>query len=273
MTTWAGKAADLLAETKRWWTTRIIDIRPGEIRIKGRPIETLIGHAGYARMVWLMLRDDEPTPAQLALLEAALVAAVDHGPQAPSIAIARMAVTCGAPLNAAMASAINVLDGVHGGAGEQCLQLYADVLARANDGLELEAAVHAALDAFVAAHGKMIPGFGHRFHPVDPRSVRLLALVEDAVEAGAATGRYARVGRLVERALEQRTGTRIPMNIDGATAVVYGELNFAPPLARGLFILSRSVGILAHAWEQKQQGGRIKGPLPPAVGYTYAGDD
>ncbi len=61
------------------------------------------------------------------------------------------------------------------------------------------------------------------------------------------------------------------MNIDGATAIIYGELGFEPSLARGLFILSRSVGILAHAWEQKQQGGRIKGPLPPSLGYTYTG--
>ena len=47
------------------------------------------------------------------------MAAVDHGPQAPSIAIARMAATCGVGLNNAMASAINVLGDVHGGAGEQ----------------------------------------------------------------------------------------------------------------------------------------------------------
>jgi hypothetical protein len=32
--------------------------------------------------------------------------------------------------------------------------------------------------------------------------------------------------------------------IDGATAVIYAELGFPPPLARGLFCLSRSVGIL-----------------------------
>ena len=52
------------------------------------------------------------------------------------------------------------------------------------------------------------------------------------------------------------------MNIDGATAVIYAELGFSAPLGRGLFILSRSVGILAHAWEQTGQGGRIKGPMP-----------
>jgi citrate synthase len=61
------------------------------------------------------------------------------------------------------------------------------------------------------------------------------------------------------------------MNIDGATGVIYAELGFAPPLARGLFALSRSVGILAHAWEETQQGRRNKGPMPPAILPTYLG--
>ena len=62
------------------------------------------------------------------------------------------------------------------------------------------------------------------------------------------------------------------MNIDGATAVIFGELGCAPPLARGFFVLSRSVGILAHAWEQTLQGGRNKGPTPPDHRWTYDGD-
>jgi citrate synthase len=266
------KAAGLLAKAKEWWTTRIIDIRPGVIRIKGEPIENLIGNVGYAHMVWLMLRDDQPSNAQLALLEAALVAAVDHGPQAPSIAIARMSVTCGLPLNGAMASAINVLDDVHGGAGEQCLQLYTDALAR-HASEPIEAAVEGALDMFTAEHGRIIPGYGHRFHPVDPRAVKLLSLIDAATAGGTVSGRHAMVGRLIEQSLGRRAGKPIPMNIDGATAVVYGELGFDPALARGLFILSRSVGILAHAWEQKKQGGRIKGPMPPELDYTYVGKE
>ena len=48
-----------------------------------------------------------------------------HGEgQAPSIAASRMAVTCGLGLNGAMASAINMLDDIHGGAGEQAVELY-----------------------------------------------------------------------------------------------------------------------------------------------------
>jgi citrate synthase len=61
------------------------------------------------------------------------------------------------------------------------------------------------------------------------------------------------------------------MNIDGATAVIYSELGFATELGRGIFILSRSVGILAHAWEQHSQGGRIKGPMPKTIPYRYTG--
>jgi len=262
--------AALLRKASDWWTTSIIDIRPDVIRPRGRPIQELIGNVSFPQMIWLMLRGDLPSEAQGRLLEAALVAAVDHGPQAPSIAIARMAVSCGLPLNGAMASAINALDDVHGGAGEQCLALYRRALERV-PALGLEAAVEAALDEQVAAHGKVVPGFGHRFHRTDPRAVRLMALAGEAREAGTVTGEHAAVGQAVEAALHRRTGRRLPMNIDGATAVVYGELGFAPPLARGLFILSRSVGILAHAWEEQGQGRRIKGPMPPDIPYTYTG--
>ena len=235
------------------------------------PDEQLIGAISFPQMIWLMLRGEMPSAAQAALLEAALCPPFDHGPQAPSIAIGRMAVTCGLPLNGAMASAINVLDDIHGGAGEQCMELYADIDRRMQEGNGLAQSVGAGLDAFIAAHGKIISGFGHRFHPIDPRSPRLLALVDEARAKGTVAGRFADIGRAVEAEMERRKGRRIPMNIDGATAVIYSELDFSPALGRGLFILSRSVGILAHAWEQSQQGGRIKGPMPPGIPYTYTG--
>ena len=55
-----------------------------------------------------------PSRRQADLLGAALVAGVDHGPHAPTIAIARMAMTCGIGINNAMASAANVFGEVHG---------------------------------------------------------------------------------------------------------------------------------------------------------------
>lgn len=260
----------MLDDARRWWTTGIVDIEPGRIALRGYPIEQLIGRVGYAEMAWLMLRGELPSRAQAALLEAALVAGVDHGPQAPSIAISRMATSCGLPVNGAMASAINALDDVHGGAGQQCMELMARIDAAAPQGATA-ALVSEQLDAWIAERGRIVPGFGHRFHPVDPRSPRLMALVEAAAAEGHVHGRFVTIGRLVEAELTRRKGVPIPMNIDAATAVIYCELGFEPQQGRGLFILSRAVGILAHAVEQGREGARIKGPMPTSIPYTYAG--
>ena len=267
----AEKAKDAEQSTKDWWRTEIIDMAPGVIRYRGYPIEELIGRVSFAQMIWLMVRGELPTPRQGDLLDAALMAAVDHGPQAPSIAIARMAATCGVGLNNAMASAVNVLGDVHGGAGEQAVEFYQAIGARVEGGATVEMSARAALEEFFAAGNKFVPGFGHRFHPIDPRAGRLLELVDGAARDGVVSGRYAAIARALEAAIEASKGRRITMNIDGATAVIYAELGFPPPLARGLFCLSRSVGILAHAWEQTQQGGRNKGPIPREFIWTYDG--
>lgn len=262
------------SDVSDWWSTSIIDMAPGQIRFRGHDIQDLIGNVTFPQMIWLMTRGDLPTPEQARLLECALVAAVDHGPQAPSIAAARMAVTCGLGLNGAMASAVNFLDDVHGGAGEQAVELYAWIDEAVQQGADLQAATAEMIDKWQTERGKFIPGFGHRFHkPEDPRAPRLLGLVDEAGNRGVVSGRFAAIGRAMQAELNTRKGKPVPMNIDGAKAVVYAELGFAGPLARGLFCLSRSVGVIAHAWEQMGQGGRNKGPTPPQYRWTYTGEN
>ncbi len=253
-------------------------MRPGVIRYRGYAIEELIGRIGFAEMIWLMTRGELPKPAQAKLLEAALVAAVDHGPQAPSIAIARMAITCGVGINNAMASAINVLGDVHGGAGEQCVRFYHRIANRltgktpkAQTRQAIVAAVEAEMDALTKRGVSHVPGFGHRFHPIDPRAPKLLQLADKAAAAGVIPGIFTIIGRTVEATLAKRKGRKIPMNIDGATAVIFAELGFPAPLCRGLFVLSRSVGALAHAWEESQSGERNKGPIPRHLVWKYLG--
>ncbi len=253
-----------------WWATSVSRMAPGVIELRGHPVQELIGSTSLAAMIWLMLRGELPQRAQADLLEAALVAGVDHGPHAPSIAVARMAATCGVGLNNAMATGINLLGDSHGGAGQQCVEVLADVCAVQEEGNDLETAVARVLTAW-RARSRYIPGFGHRFHPADPRRDPLLGLVDDAVRDGVVEGRYAAAARAVEEALNRGARRPIPMNIDGATAVIYAELGFPAPLARGLFVLSRSIGILAHAWEETQQGRRNKGPIPPGILPTYLG--
>src|SRR6266542_2532152 len=223
-------AHDPVQQMRDWWRTSIIEMSPGVIRYRGYAIEELIGRVSFPQMIWLMTRGELPSVEQAALLDAALMSAVD-----------------------------------------QAIELFEDIARRIDAGADEASATSASLAAFVSAHGKIIPGWGHRFHPIDPRAVPLLALVDAAAAEGVVSGRYARIARAIDAALERGKGKRIPMNIDGATAVIYAELGFAAPLARGLFCLSRSVGILAHAWEQSQQGGRNKGPIPRQYVPSYDG--
>ena len=103
--------------------------------------------------------------------------------------------------NSALASAVNVLGDVHGGAGEQAVELYLEIARRIEAGETGQAgAVQAGLDVFVADRGgKVIPGFGHRFHPIDPRAEPLLALVDKAAARGDIDGRFARIARAQSR--------------------------------------------------------------------------
>ena len=282
----AAKSAVSMDRVTDWWSTAISDIEPGVIRLRGYPVEQLIrARISFTEMVWLMLRGELPRPEEAELLERALVAAVDHGPQAPSIAAARMAATCGVGINSAVATGVILFGDVHGGAGQQCMSLLRSVHERVTQGTESAYDLEATSDrvdevlaeivtevlAQYRAAGRYVPGFGHRFHPVDPRRDPLLEAVEEHVRAGVVDGHHLRVAQEIERQLQARRGKPVPMNIDGATAVIYSELGFEPELGRGLFVLSRSVGILAHAWEEQGEGKRIKGPLPPPLLPSYTG--
>ncbi|MQA95382.1 MAG: citryl-CoA lyase [Streptosporangiales bacterium] len=254
-------------EVSGWWTTGITRVAPGEILLRGYPVQQLIGNVSFAEQIWLMLRGELPTAAQLRLLEAALVSGVDHGPQAPSIAAARMAATCGVGLNSAIATGAGLLGDVHGGAGQQCMELLTGI-ATADDA---DAAARELVAAY-RAERRHVPGFGHRLHhPRDPRRDPLIGLVTETVEAGDVPPGPLRAGLALETALAEGRGKPVPMNVDGATAIVYASLGFPPELGRGLFVLSRSVGILAHAWEEMSGGRRIKGPLPKGMNAAYNG--
>jgi citrate synthase len=257
-----------LDETKAWWRTALTEVSATAIRVRGYAIEDLIGRVGFTEMLWLLIHGELPTSAQNHLLEAALLGGVVHGPHAPSIAVARMAVTCGVGINQAIAQGAAVLGDVHGGAAEQCMEL----LEALPDAPASDADIGAALAAWMSRNGKFVPGFGHRFHKDgDPRSPRLLGVADIACANGVISGRYVARARALERVLTARKGRLIPMNLDCAAGAVFLELGFAPAVGRGLIVLARSLGILANVWEEVGQGGRLKGPVPRTVGYLYTG--
>jgi citrate synthase len=247
-----------------WWETAITDVQPGRIVIRGERIEHLIESMSYAGVVGLMVGNLRLSNAQARLLEAALIAGVDHGVRAPSIAAARMAATCGVPLNCAVATGINLLGDDHGGAGEACMELLYEAATRsAADATSLESVATTLIAERLRSDGR-IPGFGHQLHKdEDPRRSPMLRLIERAIAAGEIKGSFARAGLALEVALAQAKGRTLGLNVDGVTAIVYCELGLPPAAAKGLFCLSRGVGIVAHALEEMQSGTRIKGPCPP----------
>jgi len=247
-----------------WWETAISDVQPGRIVVRGERIEHLIESMSYAGVVGLMVGNLRLSNAQARLLEAALIAGVDHGVRAPSIAAARMAATCGVPLNCAVATGINLLGDDHGGAGEQCMDLIYEAATRsAADATSLES-VATMLIAKRLRSDERIPGFGHQLHKDgDPRRSPMLRLIDVAIAAGEIKGSFARAGLALEVALGRAKGRTLGLNVDGVTAIVYCELGLPPAAAKGLFCLSRGVGIVAHALEEMQSGTRIKGPCPP----------
>jgi citrate synthase len=253
-----------------WWSTGLTSIQPNEILIRGYPIQELIGNLSFPAITLLMLTGEIPSPAHTRLLEAAMVATIDHGPQAPSVATARMAATCGVAFNGIVAASVSLLGDVHGGAGQQCLALLYELDALVVGGEDITGVVRKEVRARMDG-GEHLPGFGHRFHTVDPRAKRLQDLVAEAATEGAVSGRYRQLSLALTEELASVKGRPIAMNIDGATAMVYGELGLAPELARALFVLSRSVGLIANAWEEMQAGSRLKGPIPSLILPTYTG--
>jgi len=226
------------------WRTAVTSIAPNEIRVRGYRIDEMMGHVAFGEAVYLILRGELPTAAVGRVMEAMLVASIDHGVTPPSTLSVRNAATTGAPLNACLAAGALAVNRHHGGAVEDCMRLLARGAVRVAAG-ESVTAVASALIAEEKAAGRRLPGWGHRVHSDDPRSRRLLALVRDA----GVIGPHVTIAEAIVDELA-KGGKRLPLNVDGAIAAVLADLGFAAELANGFFILSRTAGWMAQVAEE-----------------------
>jgi len=229
------------------WASAISSVAANEIRVRGYRLDELMGRVSFGDAVYLVLRGELPGRETGRLVEALLVASIDHGVTPPSTLAVRNAATTGAPLNACLAAGALAVNRHHGGAVEDCMKLLARGAARVASG-DSPAAAATALIMEEKAAGRRLPGFGHRLHTDDPRSRRLLAL---AGEAGASAAHVA-VAEAVAAQLAAG-GKPLPLNVDGAIAAVLADLGFAPGLANGFFILARTAGWIAHVSEELER--------------------
>jgi citrate synthase len=229
------------------WATAVTSIKPNENRVRGYRLDELMGRISFGEAVYLILRGELPGASVGQLMEAMLVASIDHGVTPPSTLAVRNAASTGAALNACIASGALAVNRHHGGAVEDCMHLLARGVAKVSAG-ESAGSAAKALIAEEKAAGRRLPGFGHRVHTDDPRSHRLLALAREAN----ASGLHVAVAEAIVRELAV-VGKALPLNVDGAIAAVLADLGFQPDLANGFFILARTAGWMAQVLEERQR--------------------
>src|SRR4051795_6201795 len=108
------------AERKAVWTTAITKIEPNKVAVRGYDIADLMGRVSFGAAVYLILKGELPNERVGKLMDAILVASIDHGATPPSALAARTVASTGASLSAAVAAGIMSINRHHGGAIEDC---------------------------------------------------------------------------------------------------------------------------------------------------------
>ena len=247
-----SRATRSVPSPNRRWTTAITCIEPNRIVIRGYGLDELMGRASFADTLHLLLTGELPPPSIGRLLDAMLVSFVDHGVTPPSTLAARNAATTGASLRGSVAAGILGFGRHHGGDVLACRALLDRGRALVAGGrTPAEAAVDLA-DALAADGEIPPPGFGHRYHTIDPRATRLLQLAHE-LEVDQA---YTQLLRALEHEFtrHQAFASRpLPINVDGAVAAICADVGLPPEVADALLIISRVPGLAAHALEEQQR--------------------
>lgn len=185
-------------------------------------------------------------PEAADIIRRALVLLAEHELNASTFS-ARITVSTGAPLSAAVLSGLCTLSGpLHGGAAAAM-----DELADAARRLGPEQAIQLSL-----RQGRALPCFGHRLYPHgDARAAELLAQFD-------VPPLYRELAEIGEALVGERP------NIDFALAAMAAACGLPAAAPMIIFTLARSVGWLAHALEQIETGSLIRpraryvGPAP-----------
>jgi citrate synthase len=219
-----------------------------------RPRAGLSHAADYLRMV----ADRDPSPADVAALDAYLVTVIDHGMNASTFA-ARVVASTASDTISAVVAAIGALKGrLHGGAPGPVL----DMLDGVGDLDGARAWVTAAL-----ARSERIMGMGHRVYRVrDPRAFvleRAIAQLEATSDTSSPIGRRLKLARAVEAEAETQLAARHPdrplkANVEFYTAVLLEAVGLPRTLFTPTFAASRAAGWCAHVEEQRKHGRLIR---------------
>ena len=221
------------------------------ILVRGRDlVRELVGAISFTEHFWLLVTGTLPSPAQRRVLDATLVAIAEHG-LVPSVQAARMTLTA-APeaLQGAVAAGLLGCGSTVLGSSEAAGRFFDEIEIRAANGASLEDAATAVMREYREAK-RPIPGYGHPLHRGgDPRATRLLDL---AAETGVA-GRYIEIATLVERLMPALLARPLTLNVSGAIPAVLLDAGYPLLGLKGVPLLARTAGLIAHLVEEQQRG-------------------
>ena len=219
------------------------------IVVRGQDLcRDLIGQLSFGDYFYLLLTGRRPDAAASVVLNATLVAIAEHG-FVPSVQASRMTFAA-APdaLQGAVAAGILGCGSVILGASETAGRLFAEVAARVDAGEPLAAVAEATIRELKET-GRAIPGYGHPLHKAqDPRVARLI----EVAEAAGADLRHVRIAQALEAAIARVTGKDLRMNVSAAIPAVLLGVGFPVGSLRGVPILARTAGLIAHLAEEAE---------------------
>ena len=221
--------------------TRIATSTPTDILVRGKSLPgELMGQLDFTQMICFQILGRVPPPPAIAVLDACLVALLEHG-LTPS-AIASRLVYSSAPeaMQGAVAAGLLGVGGRFVGTAEGAALLLERV-AKGED--------PAAIVSEHRAARRTLPGFGHDTHtPDDPRTPRLFAIAR----AQGTAGKHIDAALALSAALDRALGKHLTINATGAMAAVLLDAGFPASLMRGFALIARCAGLVGHIYEEQQ---------------------
>jgi citrate synthase len=222
------------------------------IYLLGRDLaRDLMGQVGLVELAYWMVTLRRPTPGELRVFEAVLVALADHG--FTPTAIAARVTLLSAPESIQGALAAGLLGGGSRflGVTEDCGQFLARAVAARADDLPTTPdgwnAMALAAITEQRSQGKLVPGLGHPVHKVeDPRTPVLLGIAEAEGLKGPHLTLFEAMGRMSKQAL----GRALPLNGAGVCGAALVDIGLPPELLRGFALLARAAGLLGQLAEE-----------------------
>jgi len=222
-----------------------------EIRLLGQNLtEDLMGNVGFGELAFWLVTLRRPTPGEVRVFEAVLVALADHGFTPTAIAARLTYLSAPDSLQGALAAGLLGGGSRFLGVTEDCGRfLHAVLEGRAEVPIDDAGWDALALDAVRREReaGRYVPGLGHPVHKVlDPRTPRLIAIAEEEGLKGPHLTLFEAIGRTHEEVL----GRRLPLNGAGVCGAALADLGLPVELLRGFALLARAAGLLGQIAEE-----------------------